>query len=66
MGNYGFSNPNGGRFAIVTLVFMVLSTLTTILRIVSRRMRNLSLGLDDAFVILGTVRTSFSANMIYC
>ena len=58
MGNYGLKAKDGREVVVVMLVFGAISLSSTILRIVSRRMRSISLGLDDYFMISATVRST--------
>ena len=64
MGNYGLKSEDGREVVIVMLVFGVISLSSTILRIVSRRMRSISLGLDDYSMISATVRSSNSLSSV--
>ncbi|KAJ5885215.1 hypothetical protein N7495_009725 [Penicillium taxi] len=54
MGHYG-SSQGGTTFSIVLLVFMCFAIITTILRLISRKMRGLTLGLDDFFTVIATL-----------
>lgn len=56
MGNYGLSAEDGRAIVIVMVVLGFLAILSTILRLVSRRMRGVNLGWDDILMILATVR----------
>ncbi|KAJ5963706.1 uncharacterized protein N7479_003582 [Penicillium vulpinum] len=54
MGNYGLKSKDGREIVTVMLVFGAISLTSTILRVVSRRTRNVSLGLDDYCMIGAT------------
>lgn len=55
MGNYGLSATDGRDIVIVMVVLGFLAILSTILRVVSRRMRGIKLGWDDNLMIIATV-----------
>lgn len=57
MGNYGLKAKDGRDIVIPMLVFGVLALISMVLRIVGRRMRNISLGIDDYCMIFATVRS---------
>ncbi|KAJ5171475.1 uncharacterized protein N7500_004258 [Penicillium coprophilum] len=59
MGNYGLKAKAGREIVVVMLVLGAISLSSTILRIVSRRMRSIRLGLDDYCMMGATV---FSSN----
>lgn len=58
MGNYGFSSPQGTTFGVIALVFVAVAVITSILRVISRRMRHLNLAWDDACAVAATVGLS--------
>ncbi|KAJ5502343.1 hypothetical protein N7463_005217 [Penicillium fimorum] len=55
MGDYGLKAKEGREIVIVMLIFGAISLSSTILRILSRRMRDIRLGLDDYCMISATL-----------
>lgn len=55
MGNYGLSATDGRDIVIVMVVLGFLAILSTILRVISRRMRGIKLGWDDNLMMIATV-----------
>jgi len=55
MGNYGLRAQDGRDIVIVMVVLGLLAILSTILRVVSRKMRGINLGWDDNLMIIATV-----------
>lgn len=56
MGDYGLKAKPGRDIVIVIIVFAIVSVLSVILRIQSRRMLNLSLAFDDYLIMVAMVR----------
>jgi hypothetical protein len=52
MGSYGLRAKDGRDIVIVMVDFGAIAMMSTGLRIVSRKMRNVSLGLDDYFTVI--------------
>lgn len=55
MGDYGLKAKPGRDIVIVIIVFAIISVLSVVLRIQSRRMPNLSLAFDDYIIIVAMV-----------
>lgn len=55
MGNYGLESKDGRDIVIAIIVLGWISIFTTILRVAARKMRNISLGLDDYCMLVALV-----------
>jgi hypothetical protein len=55
MGDYGLKAKPGRDIVIVIIVFAILSVLSVILRIQSRRMLDLNLAFDDYLIMVAMV-----------
>ena len=59
MGQYGLRAEDGRTIVVIMVVIGVVSIVPVALRIVSRRMRDLSLGLDDYLIMVAMVSRVF-------
>jgi hypothetical protein len=74
MGEYGLRAEDGRAIVVIMAVLGVVSIASVALRIVSRRMRDLSLGLDDYLIMLAMVsqflirctRAPTHRNLVFC
>ncbi|KAJ5898350.1 hypothetical protein N7504_008638 [Penicillium tannophilum] len=64
MGNYGLSATDGRDIVIVMVVLGFLAILSTILRVISRRMRGIKLGWDDNLMMIATCFVIASTVMV--
>lgn len=55
MGEYGLRAKDGRDIVIVMIVLGVVSITSVVLRVISRRMRDLRLGLEDYMMIVAMV-----------
>lgn len=55
MGQYGLRAEDGKAVVVIMVVLGAVSIASVALRVVSRRMRDLSLGLDDYLVMVAMV-----------
>ncbi|KAJ5711332.1 hypothetical protein N7488_005488 [Penicillium malachiteum] len=64
MGSYGLKSKEGRDIVIVILVFGWVAILSTVLRVISRKMRKVGLGLDDYLMVLATCMVVVSTTVV--